>query len=78
MEDLFISKEDYMKDIQKLFAKGVLNDDVIAKMEDSYLPLYPIAAAIYERYTRWYLTGSCYESTRRKARRDYNYYKSML
>lgn len=78
MEHLFISKEDYMKDLQKLFAEDALNDDVIAKMEDSYQPLYPIAAAIYERHTRWYLTGSCYESTRRKARRDCNYYKSML
>lgn len=78
MEHLFISKEDYMKDLQKLFDKGVLTDKIIAKMEDNYLPVYPIAAAIYEEETAWYITGSSYDSTRRKARRDCNYYKSML
>lgn len=78
MEHLFISKEDYMKDLQKLFDKGLLTDEKIAQMEDNYLPIYPIAAAIYEKETAWYITGSSYDSTRRKARRDCNYYKSML
>ena len=78
MEHLFISKEDYMNDLQKLFDKGLLTDEKIAQMEDNYLPIYPIAAAIYEKETAWYITGSSHDSTRRKARRDCNYYKSIL
>ena len=67
-----------MRDLQKLFDKGVITDADIEKMEDNFLPTYPIAAAIYEKETQWYITGSSYESTRRKARRMCNLYKSVL
>lgn len=78
MEQCFIEKEEFMRDLNKLFQYGAITDADIEKMEDNFLPIYPIAAAIYENESGWYLTGSCDESVRRKARRMCNYYKSVL
>lgn len=78
IEHLFIEKEEFMKDLQKLLDRGAITDADIEKMENNFLPVYPIAAAIYEKATDWYLTGSSYESTRRKARKMCNFYKGEL
>lgn len=77
MDEMFISKEEFMRDLQKLFDKGVLTDEIIEKMEDNYKPIYPVAAAIYSRETQWYLNGSS-EAGRREATRKCNYYKNYL
>jgi hypothetical protein len=78
VEQLFIEKEEFMQDLQKLMENGAITDKDIEEMEDSFLPIYPIAAAIYERRTGWYLTGSCDDRIRRKTRRMCNFYKGSL
>lgn len=78
MECCFVDKETFMRDLEKLFDKGVLDENKISKMEDNFLPIYPIAAAIYERETQWFITGSSDDKIRRKARRDCNFYKSFI
>ncbi len=78
IEHCFIQKDEYMRNIQKLFDKGVITDKDIEEMDDNFIPIYPIAAAIYKSETEWYLTGSCDDSVTASAKRKCNYYKSML
>lgn len=78
MEHCFIDKETYMRNLEKLFDSGVLNDGIIAKMESNYASVYPIAAAIYERETSWFITGNSDPEKNRAARRKCNFYKSFI
>ena len=77
VESQFITKEEYMKDFQKLLDNGIITDSDIEKMPSNFLPIYPIAAAIYERETAWFINGGSPE-TARAARRKTNYYKRFL
>jgi len=75
MDNLFVDKEEYDKQLKRLLDSGAIDFE---KFEDNFLDLYPIAAAIYQRETDWYLTGSLDDKVRRKARRDCNLYKSLI
>lgn len=74
-EDCFVTKEEYMQEVTKLLKSGVID---IENFEDNYRPIFPIALAIYERLTQWYIAGSIDHKWRRKARRAANIYKSTL
>lgn len=78
MERCFITKEEYVKDLQQLIDKGAITDADIAKMEDNFLPIYAVAAAIYKSETDWFLYGASEPSTNRKTVRKANYFKSFL
>lgn len=76
MDRLFITKEQYMADLQKLLDAGAINYE---KMEPgSFLGPYPVARAIYQEETLWYITGSAYENTRRAASREANRLYNLL
>lgn len=78
IERCFITKDEYMKDLQQLIDKGAITDADIAKMEDNFLPIYAIAAAIYKSETDWLLYGASEPNTNRSVSRKANYYKSFI
>ena len=78
IERCFITKEEFMKDLQQLFDKGAITDEDIAKMRDDFLPIYPIASAIYLRQTEWLLHGASEPSTNRQTSRRANYLKGFI
>ncbi len=77
IERCFITKEEYMKDLQQLIDKGAITDADIAKMEDNFLPIYAVAAAIYSSELDWYTHGGD-DSTNRRTVRKANIYKSFI
>ncbi|MBE6244245.1 MAG: hypothetical protein E7108_01820 [Bacteroidales bacterium] len=77
LEMCFVSKEDFMKDLQILLDKKIITDKDIEKMEDTFIPIYAVAAAIYDLEIGWFLHGGS-DSTNRKTRRMKNYYRRFL
>ena len=78
IERCFITKEEFMKDLQQLFDKGAITDEDIAKMRDDFLPIYPIASAIYQRECGWWLHGASEPSVNRQVSRMANYFKGFI
>lgn len=74
-EDCFISKEDYMKSVNRLLESGAVD---LENLPDDYRAVYPVVTAIYERETQWFINGSSDDKWKRKARRDANNYKWFI
>ncbi len=77
LEMCFVSKEDFMKDLQILLDRKIITDKDIEKMEDNFLPIYAVAAAIYDYEIGWFLHGGSDDSNR-KTRRMMRYYRRYL
>lgn len=78
IEQVFITKEEFNSDLRQLLEKGAITDAEIEKMEDNFLPIYAVAAAIYDHEIGWYTHGASEPSTNRRVVRKANYYKSFL
>lgn len=68
-ESCFIPKKQYMMMVRMALDSGIIN---LEKCDPDYSAVYPLATAIYEKETGWYLDGSSNDSWRRKARRQAN------
>ena len=68
-ENCFIDKKQYMRMVKVALDSGIIDLD---KCDPNYSAVYPLAVAIYEKETKWYITGSSDDSWKRKARRQAN------
>lgn len=75
-EVCFLSKEDYLKDINKLLNSGCIGLDSFT--DATFLDIYPVVAAVYERHTKWFIEGSLNKEWKRKARKTANNYKCYI
>lgn len=62
---LFIEKEEYERLLNKAMESGVIDFD---SLPDNYLAVYPVAFAIYQEKTGWYIDGSNDPRTKRQQR----------
>ena len=64
-EKCFVSKEQYMKMVDIALDSGLID---LSKLEDNFSAVYPLATAIYEKETKWFIDGASDCAWRRKAR----------
>lgn len=65
-ERCFVEKEQYMTMVKIALDSGLID---LEQCENNFSAVYPVATAIYEKETKWYIEGSSDDSWRRKARR---------
>ena len=65
-ERCFVDKKQYMTMVNIALDSGLID---LEKREPNYSAVYPLATAIYEKETQWYIDGASDDSWRRKARR---------
>lgn len=74
-ESCFIEKDRYMEMVNIALESGLIDLD---NCEPNYTAVYPLATAIYEKETKWYIDGSSDDSWRRKARRKATELRQMF
>ena len=74
-EKCFIDKKTYMEKVNIAIESGLID---LEKEEPNFSAVYPVATAIYEKETSWYITGSSDESWMRRARRKATELRSMF